>query len=217
VRIDTNGDSLWARTYDRDHDFDSCKSAVPTADGGYVLGGYTWPPASQWPHVWLIHVDSDGDQLWERAFDAGGSGQEWCQSVYLTSDGGYVVGGFAKTYDPDNMDFLLLRTGRDPVRTRTPVDASSLDLTHFENRPNPFRAATRIAYELIRSSDVRIDLYDAFGRKVRTLVDARQPAGAYSAVWDGRNEVGDRVVGGVYFYRLCINGEKLTGRTILVR
>jgi flagellar hook assembly protein FlgD len=70
-------------------------------------------------------------------------------------------------------------------------------------RPNPFRGTTLLAYELFLPSPVRLTIFDLAGRTVRRLVDAPLlPAGSHSVVWDGRDDQGRMVAGGVYFSRL---------------
>ncbi len=65
------------------------------------------------------------------------------------------------------------------------------------NYPNPFNASTTISYELPVVSDVRLEIYDILGRKVETLIEGPQPAGAHSIVWDAED-----VSSGIYFYRI---------------
>jgi hypothetical protein len=66
-----------------------------------------------------------------------------------------------------------------------------------QNYPNPFNPSTTIKYELPLSSEVRLSVYDLFGREVSTLVDGRRDAGVYEVKFDGSN-----LASGVYFYRM---------------
>jgi flagellar hook assembly protein FlgD len=52
------------------------------------------------------------------------------------------------------------------------------------------------------SSKVLITIYDIHGREVRTLVNGEKARGYHAVVWDGQNSLGQRVVGGVYFYQI---------------
>ncbi len=72
----------------------------------------------------------------------------------------------------------------------------------YDNFPNPFNPTTKIAFELPVASKVKLVIYDALGREVRTLTDDEYPAGYIELTWDGRNEVGTTVSSGVYFYRI---------------
>ena len=68
--------------------------------------------------------------------------------------------------------------------------------------PNPSNRRTGISYELSSPGDVRLGIYDAAGRVVRTLVSDSRAAGVQTAVWDGKAADGRRVSDGVYFVRL---------------
>jgi len=71
-----------------------------------------------------------------------------------------------------------------------------------QNYPNPFNPTTSILYQLPKTTQVVLKIYNAVGQEVRTLVNARQPAGMNTAVWDGRDESGKEVSSGAYIYRL---------------
>ena len=71
-----------------------------------------------------------------------------------------------------------------------------------QNYPNPFNAATVIPLVLPQQSYVKLEIYNLLGQKIRTLLAQEREAGNYKIPWDGRNEVGNTVPGGVYFCRL---------------
>jgi hypothetical protein len=71
------------------------------------------------------------------------------------------------------------------------------------NYPNPFNASTTIRYSLADDAPVTLEIFNALGQKVRTLLtDKHQIMGSYEVVWDGYNEGGRPVGSGVYLYRL---------------
>ncbi len=77
--------------------------------------------------------------------------------------------------------------------------------TAFElggNYPNPFNVATVIAYEIPEDSDVRLEVFDISGHKVKTLVNETKTAGYKTVTWDGTDDLGNEVPSGVYLYRL---------------
>ena len=89
------------------------------------------------------------------------------------------------------------------------------------NYPNPFNPETWIPYHLAEAADVRVRIYAADGVLVRTLTLGHQVAGIYesrsrAAYWDGKNEVGEPVASGVYFYTLTA-GDFMTTRKMLIR
>jgi hypothetical protein len=97
----------------------------------------------------------------------------------------------------------------------------------YQNYPNPFwsgatsRSAgnptTIIKYDLPVPSEVKLEIFDLLGRRVRVLVDAKQTAGFHSALWDGKTEAGRSVATGVYFYRIQAKGFVKARKMLLVR
>ena len=93
--------------------------------------------------------------------------------------------------------------------------------TLLANYPNPFNPETWIPYQLAKSADVSLTIYDIRGVIVRELQLGHQRAGLYqsrsrAAYWDGRNAVGESVASGVYFYTLTA-GEFTATRKMLIR
>ena len=95
------------------------------------------------------------------------------------------------------------------------------ETTLFANYPNPFNPETWIPYQLSKPAEVTLTIYAVDGTLIRTLVLGHQPVGMYhtknrAAYWDGRNEVGEPVSSGVYFYTLTA-GEFTATRKMLIR
>ncbi len=89
------------------------------------------------------------------------------------------------------------------------------------NYPNPFNPETWIPYQLAKPAAVTLRIYAANGVPVRTLDLDYRPAGVYqirsrAAYWDGKNDVGERVASGVYFYTLTAGNFTAT-RKMLIR
>ena len=88
------------------------------------------------------------------------------------------------------------------------------------NYPNPFNPETWIPYQLATAADVTLTVYDMRGVAVRQLVLGHQPAGVYqsrgrAAYWNGRNDLGELVASGVYFYTLT-TGDFVATRKLLI-
>ena len=93
--------------------------------------------------------------------------------------------------------------------------------TLLPNYPNPFNPETWIPYQLSESTNVSIQIYSSEGLLVRTLDIGNQPAGHYqykdhAAYWDGKNEIGEPVASGVYYYTLTA-GQYSATRKMLIR
>ncbi len=87
----------------------------------------------------------------------------------------------------------------------------------YDNFPNPFNPTTKIAFELPIATRVKLVIYDALGREVRTLTDTEYPAGYIELSWDGRNESGTTVSSGIYFYRISTSKWHSVKKMVLLR
>jgi len=71
--------------------------------------------------------------------------------------------------------------------------------------PNPFNDFTSITYSIAEETNVRIEIYNAVGGKVKVLLNEVKPAGNYTINWDRINQNGKQVATGIYFYRMTTN------------
>jgi len=87
-----------------------------------------------------------------------------------------------------------------------------------QNYPNPFNPATSIEFDVGPGASRRVVLsvYDIHGARVRTLVDGTLRPGSYRRVWDGKNNHGQRVGSGVYFYRLRAGRTTVATRKMVI-
>jgi glucuronoarabinoxylan endo-1,4-beta-xylanase len=76
-----------------------------------------------------------------------------------------------------------------------------------QNYPNPFSSSTNISYKLNQKSNVQVNIYDILGRVVRKFTGGEQPTGSHSIIWDGLNNLGEKLATGIYFYRVQAGGE----------
>lgn len=83
--------------------------------------------------------------------------------------------------------------------------------------PNPFNPITTIAYSVPRPVMVRLEIFDAAGRRVRVLVSEQNLAGNYTARWDGTSDGAANVASGLYFCRVRAGSLSETRRTTLIR
>jgi hypothetical protein len=83
--------------------------------------------------------------------------------------------------------------------------------------PNPFNAGTKITFEIPKTSDVKIIIYDVLGQEIRFLVDRRLEPGFYSERWDGLDNARRSVSSGVYFIRMQAAGEIRTDKLMFLK
>ena len=92
----------------------------------------------------------------------------------------------------------------------------------LHNYPNPFNPETWIPYQLAESAEVALTIYDANGEMVQYLALGHQAAGMYlsrsrAAYWDGRNQLGESVASGLYFYTLTAGEFSATRRMLILK
>jgi hypothetical protein len=107
IRTNASGDTLWTRTYGGTGS-DIGNSVQQTADSGYIIAGYTYSFGAGNDDVYLIKTNASGDTLWTRTF--GGTGSDEGFSVQQTSDSGYIITGFTRSFGAGEEDAYLIKT-----------------------------------------------------------------------------------------------------------
>jgi hypothetical protein len=158
-------------------------------------------------------TDADGDSHTDLVF-AG-----WDQQVYVWS----FPGLFVRQRMPwPAFKGNLLRNG--VYQYREPTDTEDATVTPrrtvlYPNVPNPFNPSTQLQFDVAggATQPVRLAIYDARGRLVRTLVQRALAPGRYAERWDGRDDHGHAQPSGVYFSRLVTLDQSATRKLVLVR
>ncbi|MBL7192275.1 T9SS type A sorting domain-containing protein [bacterium] len=112
IKTDASGNLQWYRTFGGSG-YDVSYSVQQTADGGYIIAGYTWSYGAGGYDIYLIKTDAVGDTTWTKTF--GGSEYDYGYSVQQTFEGGYIITGFTTSYGAGLGDVYLIRTAREPL------------------------------------------------------------------------------------------------------
>ena len=108
----------------------------------------------------------------------------------------YYSNGFEIATDTIRIDYLSANT----IKIK---DTGQLNRFKLEqNFPNPFNTTTTIHYWLPQSSQVKIAVYDLYGKRVRELCNSYEPAGYNAVTWDGTDDSGRPVASSIYFYQI---------------
>ncbi len=153
----------------------------------------------------------------DMAVDMGGETEEvWVN--YLIDQ---VAGFFVQEENPEPSDNPII-VHRVPVDEIIPAGVAEPGVertprcVELDATPNPFGGRTVIDYALPVAGAVSLTVYDAAGRPVRTLEQGVRDAGRYSVAWDGRNDGGETVAAGIYFYTLETDDTSATEKLIVV-
>jgi len=105
-----------------------------------------------------------------------------------------------------------------PVGLSGSMTALSKKFELHQNYPNPFSQSTEIGYQLQVSSKVVLRVFNIQGQEIRTLVNKKQKVGKHSVIWNGKNNSGNAVEPGIYFYQLKTgNNFSKTKRMVLLK
>jgi len=99
-------DALWNHTFGGPND-DMGYAVIEVSGGGFAIAGHTWSFGAGVNNGWLIRLDANGNQLWNRTY--GGYDWESCFKVIEVSGGGFALAGYSTSYDAGSNDFWLLR------------------------------------------------------------------------------------------------------------
>ncbi|RPH94570.1 T9SS C-terminal target domain-containing protein [candidate division KSB1 bacterium] len=209
AKTNGSGDQLWTRTYGENSD-DRAWSVQQAEDGGYIVAGMTQSFGANWGDFFLGKMNSQGDSLWMRTY--GGTNWDEAYSVQQTADGGYLVAGWSNSFGAGgNKDFYLVKTGPDISSSSDPLvlQPSAYSLCSY---PNPFNAATMIAYDLPAVCKVSLRVFDIRGRESAVLKDGFVEAGSHRVMFDGSG-----LASGIYFMRLDAGGITQTRKLMLLK
>ena len=118
-----------------------------------------------------------------------------------------VVGGFEGDEIPLILESVDFVGGLTITKRHGGIEILPKETVLLPNYPNPFNPETWLPYRLSQDATVRISIYNTKGQLVRVLGVGQQSAGSYvvkskAAYWDGKDNLGQNVASGVYFYTL---------------
>jgi len=131
-----------------------------------------------------------------------------------SNNNGPAFGVFAALADGSVLELPVAQSASESINTMALAAGAGTDLvsvpTDFallQNYPNPFNPETTINYQLPEAADVVISIYNVRGQLIRTLVNSKMNAGYHSVVWNGSNNYGNEVAGGMYIFNIRATSE----------
>ncbi|QMU27545.1 GEVED domain-containing protein [Adhaeribacter radiodurans] len=102
IKLKADGSKAWDKTFGGTGD-DLLTSLQPTSDGGYILGGFSYSENNNdksgksrgGADYWIVKLNAKGTKVWDQTL--GGKGDDYCQYLIQTQDGGYMVGGYSNS------------------------------------------------------------------------------------------------------------------------
>lgn len=147
-------------------------------------------------------------------------------SVQQTTDGGYILGGYSRSgisgdkteANHGDWDYWVVKLSADaPLDIEQQSNNVELGFTLLTAYPNPFNPSTTITYGLEKDSYVTVDIYDISGKLIATIQKKYQIQGWHSIAWNGTDDSGNKVGGGVYFYQVQARDFRQTRKMVLLK
>lgn len=146
---------------------------------------------------------------------------DWWASIYTSNQGakaGALFGVFNhngakdlarfyfKNIDGEVIDSFFAKSNVEVEKVVTSIDSNFTgvlqEVTLEQNYPNPFNPGTEIRFQLPKSSQVVIKIYNLLGEEIRLLTNSFFAAGSHGIQWNGKHKLGNNVASGVYLYRI---------------
>jgi hypothetical protein len=183
---------------------------IDDGTGECLLDGDAFVGADQDPNP-NFYIDRDNDLL-------------IINSISINSDTlrvgdqiGFVQGVFLFSFGTHKIEIRNLADIGTATGVRDAVAAQPLAYGLEQNYPNPFNPETRIYFSLPDYQHVSLVIYNSLGQQVRTLVNTPYAPGRHVVNWDGRNQAGQMMPSGVYFYRIKAGDFIAHKRMLLVK
>ncbi|HBC48013.1 MAG TPA: hypothetical protein DEO84_04535 [candidate division Zixibacteria bacterium] len=181
------------------------------------------PEPGNWASYDFNYTASDDNPLWVVLHWA----DESATGPYVGADYTAPINHNSYWYSDENApgwslwqwsDWMIRMTLQQPTGVETDIVAGlPTTISLKQNYPNPFNPSTRIEYALPNAGNVRLEIYNNLGQKIKTLVNSYTDAGYHSAIWDGKTDAGAGVASGLYYYKLTCGDYRISKRMTMLK
>src|SRR4030095_7914188 len=200
IKYTLSGTRKWVQTYNGPGDGDDIANAVAMLQNNkIVITGQSWGVNSNFDYA-TVKFNKNGNINGISRYSMSGNSDDIAKDVavsktedhniYVTGYSELVIDGSQNSYC---ISTVMIQNEKDDAETN-PEIPSKFNL--YQNYPNPFNPSTTIKFDLSKSSNVKIIIYDMLGKVVETLVNQNMEAGNYSIAYTPKN-----LASGIYFYQ----------------
>ena len=208
------GNKLWTSQYNRvgnTRDF-AFSSVCDSMNNIYITGG-SRRGFNGYDTCVTIKYDKDGSEIWTIQYTDSVGLSSCGKHIAIDKFGDVIVAGNSIGSN-SGWDYFTVKYRQTGLKVHNTHIISNIPM--LNNYPNPFNNTTIIHYNIIRESNVIINIYDLLGRQIIQLINNKTPAGFYQIEWDGRNEYGQIVPTGFYLCTLNTGNQIQVKKILLI-
>ncbi len=224
IKYNSEGDSLWVRIYEGPGNGEDGARAIAVDDSDNIyVTGRSYGGSETGDDYTTIKYYPNGDTAWVIRYNSPANNTDAASALAVDDSCNVYVTGTSYnslTYT----DYTTIKYVKNPSGVGDEVESSEKpsEFSLSQNYPNPFNPTTTIKFK-VQGSRFKVPLhttlriYNLLGQKVRTLVDEPKWAGDYTVQWNGKNDQGEQLASGVYFYLLKVGENTLAKKMVLLK
>lgn len=218
-----------AGAHKKDDGYQPSKGIYKTTDGGMswtqMNSGLERPNGLEYVDIFSLSIDPLDPNILYAGTDVGvyrsiDGGNNWSTLssglTYVWSVTSVQEGDSTRIY-AGTCSYGVVQYPKKTVGVEAPDLGSTGKVILHQNYPNPLSQRTVIGYQILSPGHVTLKIYDISGRLIKTLVNREQDVGYHKAYWNGKDELGQNVANGIYFYHLEVNECKQIKKMMVIR
>jgi hypothetical protein len=224
IKYSSDGDSLWVRIYEGPGNGEDGARAIAVDDSDNIyVTGRSYGGSETGDDYATIKYYPNGDTAWVIRYNSPANNTDVASAITVDDSGNVYVTGTSYnslTYT----DYTTIKYVKKPSAVGNEVESSEKpsEFTLSQNYPNPFNPTTTIKFKVQGSRfkvpvHTTLKIYNVRGQMVRTLVDEPKSTGDYTIQWDGKNDKGEQLSSGVYFYQLKVGDYTSAKKMVLLK
>lgn len=200
-KINPQGIEEWSVRYNGPDNKNDVPGGITLDDSSNIYVGGTSTVNNTAGDLLAVKYNSIGEEVWTIRYDGGYNNSDYFRGIILFNKKYIYISGLSYI-DYFHSFFTTLQYEQEMIVN---VKEESVAISNYklhQNYPNPFNPETVIIYELPEQSKVKLKIYDILGREIKILVDGEKAKGIHKIKWDGKDNKGNYVGSGIYFYML---------------
>ncbi len=203
AKFNSTGDNIWYKNIDSLYHSSEIWAIKPTLDNNFIMSGWLYDGNDAFARI--RKIDTNGATLWVRSH--GFSNQNcYGYDIKQTNDTGFIIAGMTDFFG-DEANPYILKIDKEGNLNTIGINIISQNVPNeyklFQNFPNPFNPKTTIKFNIPYYSNVKLEIYNILGRKLKTLLHRDLLPAEYSINFNS-----DEFSSGIYFYTLTATNIK---------